>query len=88
MLGRATCVALLFGCLSCGPAHKAPDAPPAKAVQSTSEPQPDLSPVSAPDSLIAVGRVQKPRMLVETVLGWGGLPVNLREMLPADLRGL
>lgn len=87
-LGRASWVALLFGCLSCAKAQKPPEAPPAKAGVEVAEAQPDLSPVSAPANLVAVGRVQRPRTLVETVLGWGGMPVGLRQMLPADLRDI
>jgi hypothetical protein len=86
--GRGICVALLFGSLSCAPPPKTAEAPPARESTVATEPKPDLSPVSAPDQLVAVGRVQKPRALIETVLGWAGMPIGLRNLLPPDWQGL
>lgn len=41
----------------------------------------DLSPVSAPAELFAVGRLKNPGKLVDRGLAWGGLPIDWRNML-------
>lgn len=52
------------------------------------EEAPDLSPVAAPEELVLVGRLSRPRMLVETVAGWAGMPLRLADLLPAELRSV
>ena len=88
-LRRVAWVALVVGIAGCGgkppPASTAPKAAEAK---SQAEPAPDLSPVSAPADLVAVGRVVKPRALVETFMKWSGFPVGFGRLLPGNLREL
>lgn len=86
--------AFAIGLVTCwGCAAKTP--PPAVAVDSGPKPQaveaespPDLSPVAAPDELVLVGRLARPRLLVETVAGWAGMPVKLSDLMPVELRGV
>jgi hypothetical protein len=88
-LRRVAWVALFVGAVACG--GKPPAAAgPAKAPGGTElvEAAPDLSPVSAPADLVAVGRVVKPRALIETFMKWGGVPIGLTQLLPAEVREL
>jgi hypothetical protein len=88
-LRRVAWVALFVGAVACG--GKPPAAAgAAKAPDNAEQPEaaPDLSPVSAPADLVAVGRVVKPRALIETFMKWGGVPVGLTQMLPAEVREL
>jgi hypothetical protein len=41
---------------------------------------PDLSPVPAPQSLVAVARVKNPAVVVDTVAGWAKFPIDLRAL--------
>lgn len=90
MEARAFAIGLVT-CLGCAakpapPVAAAPPAPPAQLVKA--EEAPDLSPVAAPDELVLVGRLSRPRVLVETVAGWAGMPVRLADLLPSELRGV
>jgi hypothetical protein len=88
-LRRVAWVALFVGAVACGgkpPAAAGVAKAPDSAEQA--EAAPDLSPVSAPADLVAVGRVVKPRALIETFMKWGGVPVGLTQLLPPDLREL
>jgi hypothetical protein len=78
------------GLLACSPAKPAPVAPaPAPAVTAEiAEEAPDLSPVAAPAGVFGVGRIVKPLAISDTVLGWAGLPIGLRELLPERTRDL
>ena len=78
-------------CLGCASKPPPPVVPPASAPQAQvveAEAAPDLSPIAAPEDLVLVGRLSRPRLLVETVAGWAGLPVRLRDLLPQELRGV
>jgi hypothetical protein len=74
----------------CGgkPEAKAP-APPADSspVQMAEEP-PDLSPVARPAEVVVVGRVARPRLLVETLTKWSNLPLRLEDLLPKEARAV
>ena len=59
-----------------------------KAVAVTKEEAPELSPVSTPADLIALARFKKPQSAIETVGAWANFPFKLRDVLPADLKGL
>jgi hypothetical protein len=84
VFGAVTCL----GCAAKPPPPVAPAAPAAVAKVAEAEDPPDLSPVAAPEELVLVGRLSRPRLLVETVAGWAGLPVRLRDLLPEELRGV
>ncbi|MGC4089904.1 MAG: hypothetical protein QM756_18855 [Polyangiaceae bacterium] len=51
-------------------------------------PKSNLSPVAAPDDLIAVGRLARPRALFETLANWCGFPVHVSDLLPSEVRVL
>ena len=77
--------------VSCGP--KAPAAAPtakvpAGSVMAPVEAAPDLSPVATPDDLVLLGRLARPRGLVETVAGWVGVPVRVSELIPDEYKAL
>jgi hypothetical protein len=85
MLGLRRSWVLLVALVSCGgaPAH-APEAPkpppppkPAPVVETA-----DLSPVSAPAGLFVVGRLKRPTALTDTLAGWAGVPLGLRDVVP------
>ncbi len=52
------------------------------------EEPPDLSPVKRPEQIVVVGRIARPRALVETVTQWSSLPLRIEDMIPADARPL
>jgi hypothetical protein len=78
----------LFGCG--GPA--APAAPSGSPVVGAApvvkEEAADLSPVAAPPELVAVARFKKPQTAIETVSAWANFPYKLRDVLPAEFKGL
>lgn len=79
--------ALSFGCgSSSAPLPTAPLADSNAA--STVELAPDLSPVSAPSELVLIGRLSNPRRLLETLAGWAGMPLQINQALPNELREL
>lgn len=78
----------LVACSSHKPAPVAPErAAPAPTTEIAAD-TPDLSPVSAPPGLFGLGRVVRPLAISDAVLGWAGLPVGLRELLPERTRAL
>ena len=83
--------ALSVSLLGCG-APAAPAASPAPPVVSalavSKEEPPDLAPVAAPPELFALARFKKPQTAIETVGAWANLPFKVRDVLPADLKGL
>lgn len=85
----ALSLVLGFGCASKPPA-KAPTAPTPSAGNGGAEAEAavDLSPVAAPDDLIAVGRLARPRTFIETLANWSGFPVHLSDVLPGDAQFL
>ena len=88
-LRRVAWVALFVSFVACGgKAPPAAETPKGVATKVEAEAPPDLSPVSAPPELIAVGRATKPRALIETFMKWAGVPVGLAQLLPGDVRAL
>jgi len=83
-IGLVTCL----GCAAKPPPAAAPTAPLAPAPAVAAEAPPDLSPVAAPEDLVLVGRLSRPRLLVETLANWAGMPIRLQELLPHELRGV
>jgi hypothetical protein len=83
-IGLVTCL----GCAAKPPPAAAPTAPSPPAALVEAETAPDLSPVAAPEDLVLVGRLSRPRLLVETIAGWAGMPVRLQDLLPHELRGV
>jgi hypothetical protein len=83
---RACGFALVVGCLGCAP-QAMPPSEPSQAVGASAEAEAPtyLSPVSAPAELVAVGRVVRPRALIESFLSWAGFPLTLMHMLPNGL---
>lgn len=87
ILRRAAWVLVCLGCVTCS--KPPPNAPAPKPAESAAaEPAPDLSPVGAPADLVALGRVNKPRALVETFFGWAGFPLGISRLLPSAAREL
>ncbi|MFZ5892424.1 MAG: hypothetical protein ACOY0T_15300 [Myxococcota bacterium] len=77
------------GCASKTPQAVAPDqaaTKPGSALEG--EAAPDLSPVAAPDDLVALGRLARPRSFVETLANWSGFPLRVTDMLPSDAQVL
>jgi hypothetical protein len=69
------------------PEAKAPTTPPvATGSVEVMEELPDLSPVARPTEVVLVGRVSRPRQLVETLARWGNVPLKLEDMLPPEAR--
>ncbi|HET9934072.1 MAG TPA: hypothetical protein VFQ35_25390 [Polyangiaceae bacterium] len=90
MRSRAIALSVLagFGCAS-KPPSAAPlaQAPTASAPLQAESPV-DLSPVAAPDDLIAIGRLARPRAFVETLASWSGFPLHLADVLPSEAQVL
>lgn len=91
MLRRVLALVALAACVSCG-GKSAPPVTPSAGVEKPGalapEPQPDLSPVAAPAELILVGRLSRPKHLIETLVSWGGMPIGVAELMPEYARGL
>lgn len=83
-----TCLAAA-ALIACGSGKPPPEAvsPQAKP-QAAAEPPADLSPVAAPTDLIAVARLNRPGELLDTVVSWTNLPVDLRAMLEDEVPGI
>jgi hypothetical protein len=80
---------VLLGCGSpAAPASPSNGAPVVSAAPITKEEAPDLSPVPAPPGLFAVARFKRPQTAIETVGAWANFPFKLRDVLPAELKGL
>jgi hypothetical protein len=88
---RRSAVWLGFAVLGCAAEKPAPVVPksvePAPTAEIAAE-TPDLSPVATPSGVFAVGRLSRALELSDTILGWAGLPVGLREILPERTRDL
>jgi hypothetical protein len=90
MIRRVVPIAVLLtlGCgKSSGPSPRDATTAPSAEV-AVAEPAPDLSPVPPPAELVAVGRIARPRTLVETLASWSGVPVRLTDVLPPEMRDL
>ena len=48
----------------------------------------DLTPVAAPDTLVAVGRLKNPRHVVQVVSNWAKYPIDVEKMIDREERGL
>lgn len=81
---------LALGLTACGPKQeaKAPNTKPVAAAPVVVEEPPDLSPVKRPEEVVLVGRIAKPRALIETLTQWSSLPLRLEDLIPADARPL
>lgn len=89
LLRRLPVFAWILVGLGCGNATPPPKAAaPAVTAAPAAEPAPELSPVTAPEELVMVGRWARPRTLVETSASWLSVPVKLTDLLPAEAREL
>ncbi|HKY36940.1 MAG TPA: hypothetical protein VJN18_13425 [Polyangiaceae bacterium] len=82
------CVACVL--IGCG-GKREPKAPTPATVDTAPqvvEDLPDLSPVARPAEVVAVGRLARPRLFVETLAKWSSLPLRLEDMMPKEARGL
>jgi hypothetical protein len=86
VVGRLTVLAtlLIIGCGGGPPQAKAPEAQTGAGgeqglTQATGTP--DLTPVQAPENLVAFGRLGNPGGAVDTVAGWAKLPVDFRRLI-------
>lgn len=85
-LTRVCIAAWVVGC-GAKPEAKAP--PPASvepAAQVVEEP-PDLSPVARPPEVVAVGRLARPRVFVETLAKWSSVPLGVEDLVPSPMSG-
>lgn len=81
--------AVLLGCgAPAAPAAPTNAAPIASAAPVVKEEAPDLSPVAAPPGLFALARFKRPQTAIETVGAWANVPFKLKDVLPAELKGL
>ena len=78
----------LLGCAAKKPEPVAPAPVEAPRNVEIAADTPDLSPVAAPPGVFAVGRLSRALALSDTILGWAGLPVGLRDLLPEKTRDL
>jgi hypothetical protein len=81
----------LLAPLGCGPSapaaapgSNATANPPAAPVEAA----PDLTPVAAPDDLVVVGRLARPRLLLDTTASWVGLPARLGDIIPKEYKAV
>lgn len=77
--------------VSCGGDKPPAQAPHQAASPASTEPlveAPDLSPVTRPDEVVLVGRVARPRLLLETLAQWSNVPLRLEDMMPDEARSL
>lgn len=79
-----------LGLVACGPKQepKAPPSKPAVVAPAAVEEPPDLSPVKRPEEVMAVGRIARPRALIETLTQWSSLPLRVEDLIPAEARPL
>lgn len=78
----------LLGCASPAPPVTPVAAPVVSAAPVTKEEPPDLAPVPTPPELFALARFKKPQTAIETVGAWANFPFKLRDVLPAEMKGL
>src|SRR5688572_9998050 len=78
---------VLVGCAAKKPEPVAPAPAPPRSVEIAAD-TPDLSPVPAPAGVFAVGRLTRALAVSDAILGWAGLPVDLRELFPERTREL
>ncbi len=78
----------LLGCGSPAPPVTPAAAPIVSAAPVSKEEPPDLSPVPTPPELFALARFKKPQTAIETVGAWAHFPFKLRDVLPAEMKGL
>lgn len=87
-LGLAISAALCFGCGGGGGGAVKPAATPVQAAPAQSDAltaeQPALTPVSAPEGLIAVGRVKSAAAVLDHLVSWTGMPVDWRQKLETE----
>ncbi len=90
MKGTAVSLALVFvsACASKGPPAAAPVDSGTKPSTDVVVPVVDLSPVAKPADWVVLGRLSRPRQLVEKVASWAGVPVRLTDLLPSGARSL
>jgi hypothetical protein len=76
--------------VACGPKTEAqaPTKPVEVAPLAVAEDPPDLSPVAKPAEIVVVGRIARPRVLVETLTKWSSLPLRVEDMIPSSARAL
>jgi hypothetical protein len=82
------CVALVL--IGCGGKQepKAPTPVTVDTAPAVVDDPPDLSPVARPAEVVAVGRLARPRLFVETLAKWSSFPLRLEDMLPKEGRNL
>lgn len=91
MICRVASVAALLTCVGCGAKPAPSPLSPATGTGNdavVADPPPDLSPVPEPSELVLIGRLSRPRTLVETLASWAGLPIQLSDVLPPEMREL
>lgn len=82
------CVAwVLTGC-GPKPEAKAPAPRPVSPAPQVVAEAPDLSPVKRPAEVVVLGRVGRPRLLIDTVTKWSNVPVSLDDLLPEQAKPL
>ena len=78
---------LMVGCGAKQPV-KTPTPVAVDASPAVAEEPPDLSPVQRPSDVVAVGRLARPRLFIETLAKWSSLPVTMQDLLPEEARAL
>lgn len=78
---------LLVGC-GAKPEAKAPEPGASEPAAAVADEPPDLSPVTRPAEVVVVGRIARPRLLVETLAKWSNLPLRLEDMIPKEARAV
>jgi hypothetical protein len=86
-MGSAAAALVLAGCGGKQEA-KTPTPTSVEATPQVVEEAPDLSPVKRPAEVAVIGRIARPRQLVETLAKWSSLPLRIEDMMPEDARPL
>jgi hypothetical protein len=83
----STCIALVTW--GCGPKPETKAPPQAVEAPATVVAEaPDLSPVKRPPEVVVLGRIARPKVLVDTFTRWSSLPVTLDDLLPEPAKPL
>ncbi len=86
-LGWVCALAWLVGC-GAKPQAQAPTPATIEPTTIVAEAPPDLSPVTRPVDVVAVGHLSRPRLFVETLAKWSSAPVSVEALVPSEARGL
>jgi hypothetical protein len=77
----------VIACSSASPANSPAATPSAAAPEAEVEDLPELTPVAAPDNLVAIATLRTPARTLDTAMGWTGLGIDFRTLLQSSAPG-